>query len=95
MLSEVYFEWSMTEKVFDNYISRLLYVSGRWLELCFYNFLIMNDIKNDKVNIDYTTVFTTTIFVYFRYDSNMVKMSVDDEKIGIKIETITMQEREF
>lgn len=95
MLSEVYFEWTMSEKVFDNYISRLLYVSGRWIELCFYNFLIMNDIKNDIVNIDYSTVFTTTIYAYFRYDSKMVKMCVDDEKIGIKIETITIQEREF
>ena len=95
MLNEVYFEWTMSEKVFDNYISRLLYVSGSWLELCYYNMLIMDDIKNDIVNIDYSTIFTTTIYVYFRYNDNMVKMCVDDEKIGLKIETITIQEKEF
>lgn len=95
MLDEVEFYPSMFIDSFDLCISRLLYVSGRWIELCFYNFLIMNDIKNDIVNIDYSTVFTTTIYAYFRYDSKMVKMCVDDEKIGIKIETITIQEREF
>ena len=95
MLNEVYFERTMSEKVFDNYLSRLLYVSGCWIELCFYNMLIMNDIKNDIVNIDYSTAFTTTIYVYFRYNDNTVKMCVDDEKIGIKIETNTIQEKDF
>lgn len=95
MLNDVYFECTNSEKVFDNYISRLLYVVGKWKELCFYNMLIMNDIKNEIVYIDYSTVFTTTIYVYFRYDSKTIKMCVDDEKIGIKIEAITMQEKEF
>ena len=95
MLYGVDFEPIMTKYTFDKRICRLLYVSGRWIELCFYNMLIMNDIKNDIVTIDYSTAFTTTIDVYFRYDSKMVKMCVDDEKIGIKIETNTIQEKEF
>ena len=95
MLYEVEFYPSMFIYSFDLCICRLLYVSGRWIELCFYNFLIMNDIKNEIVTIDYSTVFTTTIYVYFRYDSKMIKMLVDDEKIGIKIETNTIQEKGF
>ena len=95
MLNEVEFYPSMFIDSFDQCICRLLYVSGRWIELCFYNMLIMNDIKNDIVNVDYSTTFTTTIYVYFRYDSKMVKMCVDDEKIAIKIETNTIQEKEF
>ena len=95
MLDEVEFYPSMFIDSFDLCICRLLYVSGRWIELCFYNFLIMNDIKNEIVTIDYSTAFTTTIYVYFRYDSKMIKMCVDDEKIGIKIETNTRQEKEF
>ena len=95
MLDEVEFYPSMFIDSFDLCICRLLYVSGRWIELCFYNFLIINDIKNDIVSIDYSTAFTTTIFVYFRYDSKMVNMCVDDEKIGITIETINIQEKEF
>ena len=95
MVDEVEFYPSMFIDSFDLCLCRLLYVSGRWIELCFYNFLIINDIKNDIVSIDYSTAFTTTIFVYFRYDSKMVNMCVDDEKIGIKIETNTIQEKEF
>lgn len=95
MLDEVDFYPSMSLDNFDRCISRLLYVAGKWKELCFFQMLIMDDIKNDIVTIDYSTVFTTTIYVYFRYDSKTVKMCVDDEKIGIKIETITMQEKEF
>lgn len=95
MLHAVDFDPFMTTDNFDLCICRLLYVSGRWIELCFYNMLIMNDIQNDIVTIDYSTAFTTTIYVYFRYDSKMIKMCVDDEKIGIKIETNTIQEKEF
>lgn len=95
MLDEVDFYLGISIDNFDECICRLLYVSGRWIELCFYNMLIMNDIKNDIVTIDYSTVFTTTIYVYFRYDSKTIKMCVDDEKIGIKIETYTIQEKEF
>lgn len=95
MLDTVDFGPIMTKDYFDLCICRLLYVSGRWIELCFYNMLIMNDIKNDIISMDYSKTFTTTIYVYFRYDSKTIKMCVDDEKIGIKIETITMQEKEF
>ena len=95
MIDEVEFYPSMFIDSFDLCICRLLYVSGRWIELCFYNMLIMNDIKNDIVTIDYSTAFTTTIYVYFRYDSKIIKMCVDDEKIAIKIETNTIQEKEF
>ena len=95
MLYEVEFYPSMFIDSFDLCLCRLLYVSGRWIELCFYNFLIINDIKNEIVNIDYSTAFTTTIYVYFRYCSKIVYMCVDDEKIGIKIETNTIQEKEF
>ena len=95
MLHSVDFDPIMTTDNFDLCICRLLYVSGRWIELCFYNMLIMNEIKNDIVSIDYSTVFTTTTYVYFRYGCKMVNMCVDDEKIGIKIETNTIQEKEF
>ena len=95
MLDKVDFYPSMSIDNFDQCLCRLLYVSGRWIELCFYNMLIMDDIKNDIVTIDYSTAFTTTIYVYFRYDSKMIKMCVDDEKIGIKIETNTITEKEF
>ena len=95
MIDEVEFYPSMFIDSFDLCICRLLYVSGRWIELCFYNMLIMNDIKNDIVTIDYSMAFTTTIYVYFSYASKMVKMCVDDEKIGIKIETNTIKEKEF
>ena len=95
MLDKVDFYPSMSIDNFDKCLCRLLYVSGRWIELCFYNMLIMDDIKNDIVTIDYSTAFTTTIYVYFRYDSKMIKMYVDDEKIAIKIETYTIQEKEF
>ena len=95
MLYEVEFYPSMFIDSFDLCLCRLLYVSGRWIELCFYNFLIINDIKNEIVNIDYSTGFTTTIYVYFRYCSKIVYMCVDDEKIGITIETINIQEKEF
>lgn len=95
MIDEVEFYPSMFIDSFDLCICRLLYVAGKWLELCFYNMLIMNDIKNDTIIVDYSTIFTTTIFVYFRYDYKSIKMCVDDEKIGIKIETNTIQEKEF
>ena len=99
MLDKVDFNSIMTIDDFDVCICRLLYVSGRWTELCFYNFLIMNDINNEIVTINYSTVLTTTTYVYFRYgnkiDNKIVNMIVDDEKIGIKIETNTIQEKEF
>lgn len=95
MLHSVYFDPIMTTDNFDLCICRLLYVAGRWIELCFYNLLIMNDIKNETVNMNYSTVLTTTTYVYFRYDNKIVNMCVDDEKIGIKIETTTIQEKEF
>ena len=95
MLDKVDFYPSMSIDNFDQCLCRLLYVSGRWIEICFYNMLIMNDIKNDIVTIDYSTAFTTTIYVYFRYESKMIKMRVDDEKIGIEIEINTIQEKEF
>lgn len=95
MLDNVDFYSSMSIDNFDKCLCRLLYVSGRWIELCFYNMLIMNDIKNEIVNIDYSMTFTTTTYVYFRYGNKIVNMIVDDEKIGIKIETNTIQEKEF
>ena len=95
MLDKVVFYPSMTIDNFDRCICRLLYVDGRWIDLCFYNMLINYGIKNDIFSVDVSTIFTTTIYVYFRYDSKMVKMCVDDEKIGIKIETNTIQEKEF
>ena len=95
MLDEVEFYPSMFIDSFDLCISRLLYVAGRWIELCLYNMLIMNDIKNEIVTINYSTVLTTITYVYFRYGNKIVNMCVDDEKIGIKIETNTIQEKEF
>ena len=95
MLYEIEFYPSMFIDSFDLCICRLLYVSGRWIELCFYNMLIMNDIENEIVTINYSTVLTTTAYVYFRYGYKIVNMCVDDEKIGIKIEINTIEEKEF
>ena len=95
MLHAVDFDPIMTTDNFDLCICRLLYVAGRWIELCFYNMLIMNDIENEIVTINYSTVLTTTAYVYFRYGYKIVNMCVDDEKIGIKIEINTIQEKEF
>ena len=95
MLNTVDFDPIMATDNFDLCICRLLYVAGRWIELCFYNMLIMNDIKNEIVTINYSTVLTTTTYVYFRYGYKIVNMCVDDEKIGIKIEINTIEEKEF
>ena len=95
MLHTVVFDPIMTIDNFDISICRLLYVAGRWIELCFYNMLIMNDINNEIVTINYSTVLTTTTYVYFRYGYKIVNMCVDDEKIGIKIEINTIEEKEF
>ena len=95
MLHVVDFDPIMTTDNFDVCICRLLYVAGRWIELCFYNMLIMNEIENEIVTINYSTVLTTTTYVYFRYGYKIVNMCVDDEKIGIKIEINTIEEKEF
>ena len=95
MLHAVDFDPIMTTDNFDICICRLLYVAGRWVELCIYNMLIINDIKNEIVTINYSTVLTTTTYVYFRYGYKIVNMCVDDEKIGIEIEINTIQEKEF
>ena len=52
-------------------------------------------LKNEIVTINYSTVITTAAYVYFRYGYKIVNMCVDDEKIGIKIEINTIQEKEF
>ena len=95
MLINVHFEPSMSFDAFSRCISRLLYVAGKWVELCFYQLIIMYDFKDCKVDIDFDNGKDTIVYVYFAYDFTNIRMCVDDEKIGIKIETNTIQEKEF
>lgn len=93
MLIQVYFEWTMSEKVFDNYISRLLYVSGKWVKLCYYQMLI-----NDTSNLFYVNICNeseTHIDVFFTTKDSNILMVVDDQKVGIKMVRTIKMEMEF
>ena len=93
MLNEVDFDPIMTTDNFDLCISRLLYVAGKWKKLCYYQLLI-----NDKSDLFYANICylsETLINVIFASKDSNFGMSVDDQKVGIKmVRTITM-EKEF
>ena len=74
MLINVHFEPSMAFDEFSRCISRLLYVAGKWIELCFYQLLI-----NDISGLFYVNIC----------------MTVDDQKVGIKIVKTKNTEKEF
>ena len=83
MLDKVDFYPSRSIDNFDQCICRLLYVAGKWKELCFFQMLI-----NDMSDLFYVNIFNeceTHINVFFTTkDSNICK-SVDDQKVGIKM----------
>lgn len=93
MLNEVDFDLFMTIENLDNSICRLLYVMGKWTELCFYQMLI-----NDTSDVFYVNICNnceTHINVFFTTDVANIGMAVDDQKVGIKIATTIKTEKEF
>lgn len=93
MLDEVDFYISMPIDNFDLCISRLLYVAGKWKELCIYQMLI-----NDTSYLFYVNICNeceTHINVFFTTKDSNFCMSVDDQKVGIKIVKTKNTEKEF
>ena len=93
MLTKVVFVSSMSESKVDDLICRLLYVSGNWIELCYYQMLI-----KDAYNLYYFNVCNKTethITVFFTTKDSNIGMSVDDQKVGIKLVTTIKEEKEF
>ena len=93
MLDEVDFYPSITNDNFDLCISRLLYVSGKWEKLCFYQMLI-----NDTSNLFYENICNeceTHINVFFTTKDSHILMVVDDQKVGIKMVRTIKTEMEF
>lgn len=93
MLDEVDFYPSMSTDNFDLCISRLLYVSGNWEKLCFYQMLI-----NDTSNLFYENICNeceTHINVFFTTKDSNILMIVDDQKVGIKMVKTIKMEMEF
>ena len=93
MLDEVDFDPIMSTDNFDLCISRLLYVAGKWKELCFFQMLI-NDMSDlFYVNICYEN--ETLINVIFVTKNSNIGMVVDDQKVGIKMVRTINMEKEF
>ncbi len=93
MLNEVYFDSYMNIDKFDKFICRLLYVSGNWRELCYYQLLI-NDMSDlFYANICYES--ETLINVIFATKDSNIGMVVDDQKVGIKMVRTISMEKEF
>ena len=93
MLNVVDFDPIMTTDNFDLCISRLLYVAGKWKELCCYQLLI-NDMSDlFYANICYES--ETLINVIFATKDSNIGMSVDDQKVGIKMVRTINMEKEF
>ena len=93
MLINVHFEPSMAFDEFSRCISRLLYVAGKWIELCFYQLLI-----NDISGLFYVNICIeceTHIIVFFSTKDYNICMGVDDEKVGIKMVRTIKIEKEF
>ena len=93
MLINVHFEPSMEFEEFSRYISRLLYVAGKWIELCFYQLLI-----NDTSNLFSENICNeceTHINVFITTKDSNILMAVDDQKVGIKIVKTKNTEKEF
>lgn len=92
MLDEVDFYPSMPIDNFDQCICRLLYVSGHWEELCHYIMLIKESIKD----CDYLIKESETEFIMAYIRNFMITIiSVDCQKIGVRILSIIPQEKEF
>lgn len=93
MLDKVDFYPGMPIDNFDLCISRLLYVAGKWKELCFYQVLI-NDMSDlYYVNICYES--ETVINVFFSIQDSNIGMEVNDQKVGIKSVKTIYTEKEF
>lgn len=93
MLDKVNFYSDMAIDNFDLCISRLLYVAGKWKELCFYQMLI-----NDTSNLFYVNICNeceTHINVFFTTKDSNIGMAVDDQKVGIKMARLIKIEMEF
>lgn len=93
MLDEVDFYPSMTIDNFDLCISRLLYVAGKWVQLCYYQMLI-----NDPSYLFYVNICNeceTHIDVFFTTKDSNILMAVDDQKVGIKMVRTIKTEMEF
>ena len=93
MLDEVDFYPGMFIDNFDLCISRLLYVACKWEKLCFYQMLI-----NDTSNLFYENIFNeceTHINVIFTTKDSNILMTVDDQKVGIKMVRTIKMEMEF
>lgn len=92
MLDKVDFNPIMSKENFDLCISRLLYVSGHWEELCHYIMLINEGLKD----CDYLIAESETEFfiVYLRHYMTTT-IYVDCQKIGVIIKNIIQQEKEF
>ena len=93
MLDEVYFYLGMPIDNFDLCISRLLYVAGKWEELCFYKMLV--DDKSDLFYVNICNECETHINVFFTTKDSNICMAVDDQKVGIKIVRSIKIEKEF
>ena len=93
MLYEVDFYPSMSIDNFDRCISRLLYVAGKWEELCFYKMLV--DDTSDLFYVNICNECETHINVFFTTKDSNICMAVDDQKVGIKIVRSIKMEKEF
>ena len=93
MLNAVDFDPIMTTDNFDLCISRLLYVAGKWKELCFYQLLINETSDLFYANICYES--ETLINVIFATKDSNIGMVVDDQKVGIKMVRTINMEKEF
>lgn len=92
MLDKVDFYPGMPIDNFDRCICRLLYVSGHWEELCHYIMLIKQSIKNCNYLIEESE---TEFFITYIRKFMITILSVDSQKIGVRIITIIPQEKEF
>lgn len=93
MLDEVEFYPSMTTNNFDRSISCLLYVSGNWKELCFYELLINN--TSDSYYVKICNESETNIIVFFSTNYYNICMEVDDQKFGVTSVKTIYNQKEF
>lgn len=93
MLYEVVFYLGISIDNFDQCISRLLYVAGKWEELCFYQ-VIIND-ASDLFYVNICNECETHINVFFTTNDSNIFMVVDDQKVGIKMVRTIKMEKEF
>lgn len=93
MLDEVEFYPGMSINNFDLCISRLLYVFGKWKELCVFQLLINDTSDSYYMKICYES--ETIINVFFSTNDHNIGMEVDDQKVGIKSVKTIYNEKEF